>query len=166
LGRKAKVISNREETQLEQITGFFHGGITVQNIDTSLRFYHEGLGLPIKFDRILDGPYLNVLLSLTQKSIRAAYLDIPGGGFIELLEYRGIERFDASSRPCDFGSGHFCFYVEGIDELAKRLFAMGYKARSRSCVDITAGPNQGARALYMMDPDGYYIELFQKAPGK
>jgi lactoylglutathione lyase len=149
-----------------QITGFFHGGITVKNIDESLRFYHEGLGLPLKFDRLLDGPYLNVLLDLTQTAIRAAFLDIPGGGFIELLEYQGIERFDASARPCDYGSGHFCFYVEGIDEIAERLLSMGYRARSEDCVDITAGPNQGARALYMKDPDGYYIELFQSAPGK
>ena len=32
-------------------------------------------------------------------------------------------------------------------------------------VDITAGPNQGARSCYMADPDGYAVELFQKRPG-
>ena len=146
------------------ITGFFHGGITVKDMETSLAFYRDGLGLALNFDRILDGPYLNVVLNLTQKRIRAAYLDVPGGGFIELLEYQEIERLDASSRPCDYGAGHFCFYVEGIDELAERLFSMGYRARSESCVDITAGPNKGARSLYLKDPDGYSIELFQKAP--
>ena len=146
------------------ITGFFHGGITVKDMETSLAFYRDGLGLALNFDRILDGPYLNVVLNLTQKRIRAAYLDVPGGGFIELLEYQEIERLDASSRPCDYGAGHFCFYVEGIDELAERMFSMGYKARSEGCVDITAGPNAGARSLYLKDPDGYSIELFQKAP--
>jgi lactoylglutathione lyase len=146
------------------ITGFFHGGITVKDMETSLAFYRDGLGLSMKFDRILDGPYLNVVLNLTQKRIRVAYLDIPGGGYIELLEYQEIERLDAASRPCDYGAGHFCFYVEGIDELAERMFSMGYKARSESCVDITAGPNAGARSLYLKDPDGYSIELFQKAP--
>ncbi len=146
------------------ITGFFHGGITVKDMETSLAFYRDGLGLSMKFDRILDGPYLNVVLNLTQKRIRVAYLDIPGGGYIELLEYQEIERLDAASRPCDYGAGHFCFYVEGIDELAERMFSMGYRARSESCVDITAGPNAGARSLYLKDPDGYSIELFQKAP--
>jgi lactoylglutathione lyase len=146
------------------ITGFFHGGITVKDMETSLAFYRDGLGLSMKFDRILDGPYLNIVLNLTQKRIRVAYLDIPGGGYIELLEYQEIERLDAASRPCDYGAGHFCFYVEGIDELAERMFSMGYKARSESCVDITAGPNAGARSLYLKDPDGYSIELFQKAP--
>ena len=148
------------------ITGFFHAGITVKDMETSLAFYRDGLGLPIKFDRILDGPYLNVVLGLTHKRIRAAYLDIPGGGYVELLEYQEIERFDASSRPCDYGAGHLCFYVEGIDEIAERMFAKGYKARSESCVDITSGPNAGARSRYLKDPDGYYIELFQKAPAQ
>jgi hypothetical protein len=32
-------------------------------------------------------------------------------------------------------------------------------------VDITAGPNTGARSCYMADPDGYAVELFQKPPG-
>lgn len=146
------------------VTGFFHGGITVKDMDKSLDFYHRGLGLPIKFDRLLDGPYLNVVLGLNHRAIRAVYLDIPGGGYVELLEYQGIERFDASSRPCDFGGGHLCLYVEGIDEIASRMFAMGYTARSKDCVDITAGPNTGARSLYLKDPDGYYIELFQKPP--
>jgi catechol 2,3-dioxygenase-like lactoylglutathione lyase family enzyme len=103
-------------------------------------------------------------LEVVKKRIRAAYLDVPGGGFIDLLEYQEIERLDASSRPCDYGAGHFCFYVDGIDELAERMFSMGYRARSESCVDITAGPNKGARSLYLKDPDGYSIELFQKAP--
>lgn len=145
------------------VTGFFHGGITVKDMDKSLDFYRDGLGLSMKLDRILDGPYLNVVLGLTQKAIRAVYLDIPGGGYVELLEYQGIERFDASSRPCDFGGGHLCLYVEGIDEIAANMFAKGYRARSEGCVDITAGPNKGARTLYLIDPDGYYIELFQKA---
>lgn len=41
------------------------------------------------------------------------------------------------------------------------MFSMGYVARSESCVDITEGPNKGARSLYLLDPDGYPIELFQ-----
>jgi len=145
-----------------EVTGFFHGGITVKDMDKSLDFYREGLGLTMKFDRILDASYLNVVLNLTHSAIRVVFLDIPGGGYVELLEYQGIERLNASSRPCDFGAGHLCLYVEGVDEIAARMFAKGYRARSEGCVDITAGPNAGARSIYLVDPDGYNIELFQK----
>lgn len=149
---------------MAEVTGFFHGGITVKDMDKSLDFYREGLGLTMKFDRILDASYLNVVLNLTHSAIRVVFLDIPGGGYVELLEYQGIERLNASSRPCDFGAGHLCLYVDAFDEIAERMFAKGYHARSEGCVDITAGPNAGARSIYLVDPDGYNIELFQKPP--
>jgi lactoylglutathione lyase len=146
------------------ITGFFHGGITVSDMERSLPFYRDGLGLTIEFDRILDAPYLREVLGLTFDQIRAVYLNIPGGGFVELLEYRGIERFPAASRPCDYGAGHICFYVDDIDALFERLSGLGYEARSTRVVDITAGPTAGARSVYFADPDGYPVELFQRRP--
>jgi len=147
------------------VTGFFHGGITVADMDRSLAFYREGLGLEQAFDRILDGPYLPVVLGLEFTHIRAVYLHIPGGGFVELLEYVGIERMSATSRPCDYGAGHLCLYVDDVEAMHAKLVAMGYAARSSAVVDITTGPNTGARSCYMTDPDGYAVELFQQRPG-
>ena len=145
-----------------EILGFFHGGITVKNIQKSLEFYRDGLGLNVKFEKELTGSYLKTVLNLKFDLITVAYLNIPGGGFIELLDYQGIERLSAASRPCDFGGGHLCLYVSKIDEIAEKMFKMGYLARSQSCVDITEGPNSGARSLYLLDPDGYAIELFMR----
>ena len=84
---------------------------------------------------------------------------------MELLEYQGIERLPARSRPCDYGAGHLCLYVDDVEAMHAHLVSLGYSARSASVVDITQGPNMGARACYMTDPDGYAIELFQKKPG-
>jgi hypothetical protein len=54
--------------------------------------------------------------------------------------------------------------VDDVAEMHDSLAAMGYHSRG-GVVDITAGPNQGARSCYMADPDGYSVELFQKKPG-
>ncbi len=129
------------------VTGFFHGGITVSDMDRALVFYRDGLGLEPAFDRILDGPYLKTVLDLDFDHIRAVYLHIPGGGFVELLEYVGIERLPAVSRPCDYGAGHLCLYVDDVEAMHARLVGLGYRARSQGVVDITAGPNEGARSL-------------------
>ena len=147
------------------ITGFFHGGVTVRDMDRSLRFYRDGLGLEVEFDRILDADYLKTVLGLEFDHIRAVYLRIPGGGFVELLEYVGIERLSAASRPSDFGAGHLCLYVDDVAAIFSRLRELEYHARSEDVVDITAGPNAGGRSVYMADPDGYAVELFQKRPG-
>lgn len=147
------------------ITGFFHGGVTVSDMDRSLMFYRDGLGLESEFDRRLDAPYLKAVLGLEFDHIRVVYLRIPGGGFVELLEYHGIERMPAQSRPCDYGAGHLCLYVDDVEGMHARLVSLGFRARSDSVIDITVGPNQGARSCYMSDPDGYAVELFQKRPG-
>jgi catechol 2,3-dioxygenase-like lactoylglutathione lyase family enzyme len=147
------------------VTGFFHAGITVSDMERALVFYQDGLGLEQAFDRILDAPYLKTVLGLEFDHIRAVYLDIPGGSFVELLEYVGIERLSAASRPSDYGAGHLCLYVDDVEAMHARLVSMGYAARSEGVVDITAGPNEGARSCYMADPDGYAVELFQKRPG-
>jgi lactoylglutathione lyase len=144
------------------ITGYFHGGITVSDMERSLRFYRDGLELEMEFDRILDAPYLKEVLGLTFDFIRCVYFRLPGGGFVELLEYHGIEQFPAASRPCDFGGGHLALYVDDVQAVYDTLIGMGYHARHDSITHITAGPNTGAKSAYVADPDGYYIELFEK----
>jgi catechol 2,3-dioxygenase-like lactoylglutathione lyase family enzyme len=144
------------------VTGFFHGGITVSDMDRSMSFYGNGLDLEMHFDKILDAPYLKEVLGLSFDQIRAVYYRIPGGGFVELLEYQGIERMPAAARPCDPGSGHLCLYVDDVQAAYDRLTSLGYRARHDGITFVTAGPNAGARSAYFADPDGYYVELFQK----
>lgn len=148
-----------------RVTGFYHAGITVSDMGRSLRFYRDSLGLEIEFDKMLDGAYLRAVLALDFDKIRAVYLRIPGGGFVELLEYRGVERLSAAARPCDPGGGHLCLKVSEIDRVVQDLRAGGFLGRSEKPVDIDSGPNQGARSIYMRDPDGYWVELFQP-PGR
>lgn len=144
------------------VTGFFHGGVTVSDMDRALAFYRDGLGLEVEFDRVFDAPYLKTVLGLDFDRLRAVYLRIPSGGFIELLEYAGIERLPAAARPCDPGAGHLCLFVDDIEGVFSRLVGHGFSARSAAIVDITSGPNEGSRVIYMLDQDGYAVELLQR----
>ena len=147
---------------MTHITGFFHGGITVKDMETSLKFYRDGLELEVEFDVINSADYLRSVVALSPTEVRIVYLRIPNSGFIELLEYRGVERHSASARPCDFGGGHLCLYVDDVDLILARMHSLGYSSRSAAAVDIVAGPNTGAKVVYLTDPDGYFVELFQK----
>lgn len=147
---------------MTHITGFFHGGITVKDMETSLKFYRDGLELEVEFDVINSADYLRSVVALSPTEVRIVYLRIPNSGFIELLEYRGVERHSASARPCDFGGGHLCLYVDDVDLILARMHSLGYASRSAAAVDIVAGPNTGAKVVYLIDPDGYFVELFQK----
>ncbi len=147
---------------MTHITGFFHGGITVKDMEASLKFYRDGLQLEVEFDVINSADYLRTVVAMPFSEIRIVYLRIPNSGFVELLEYRGVERHSASARPADFGGGHLCLYVDDIEAISARMQKLGYSSRSDKQVDIVAGPNIGAKVIYMIDPDGYFIELFQK----
>ena len=58
-------------------------------------------------------------------------LRIPGSELqIELLAYQGCERRSGASSPADFGTGHFCLFVEGIDDLYADLLSRGVAFRS------------------------------------
>ena len=66
-----------------------HGGITESDMDASLRFYRDGLGLGVTLDAIRDAPYLHEMLAVPFTALRYVLLKVPGSGagaIVELLE--------------------------------------------------------------------------------
>jgi lactoylglutathione lyase len=149
------------------VTGFFHGGICVSDMERSLRFYRDVLGLEVHFDVVLDAvDYVRAVLGAEMRDCRVVYLRVPGseGVFVELLEYRGTDGRPVAPRSWDPGTGHLCFHVSDAEALHRRALEAGFGARSGTVQVIPVGPNRGARAAYLLDPDGYHVELFQRPP--
>jgi catechol 2,3-dioxygenase-like lactoylglutathione lyase family enzyme len=148
------------------IMGLAHSGITVSDMEASLAFYRDGLGLPVEFDAIRDTAYLQETLALPFSEIRFVRVSIPGapGSFVELLEFRGIERMPAAARPCDPGSGHLCLRVHDASAAHARMVGLGYRSRSSRAVPVDSGINAGAKILFLADPDGYWVELLEGPP--
>lgn len=143
------------------ISSFFHAGVTVGDMDRSLEFYRDGLGLEVVNDVVLDEEYHRELLAMTFDAMRIVFLAIPGGGSIELIEYIGARSGRFSGTPSDIGSGHMCLTATDIESMADRLHELGFTSRSEKPVTVAAGPRRGARAIYLQDPDGFPVELFQ-----
>jgi lactoylglutathione lyase len=151
----------------DNIQGISHNGITVTDMDASLRFYRDGLGLQVYIDRIANHDYLREVTAVPSTEVRIVYLKVPGTRVpLELLEHRGIERVPARTRPCDPGSVHVGLQVHDIQALHDRMAALGYSSRSGRPVEITAGPFTGARTCFFHDPDGFLVELQQVPVGK
>ena len=60
----------------------------------------------------------------------------------------------------NIGNAHIAFFVDELDPLYERLTALGVRSVSRP-VTPTIGPNQGGRAVYLIDPDGFRVELIE-----
>jgi catechol 2,3-dioxygenase-like lactoylglutathione lyase family enzyme len=154
-------------SQSDNIQGISHNGITVADMDVSLRFYREGLGLQVYIDRIANHDYLREVTAVPSTEVRIVYLKVPGTRVpLELLEHRGIERVPARARPCDPGSVHVGLQVRDIRSLHDHMTSLGYRSRSGHPVEITAGPFEGAWTCFFHDPDGYLVELQQPPVGK
>jgi lactoylglutathione lyase len=149
-----------------EVHGFFHAGITVSDMARSIAFYRDGIGLELDWEKTGGADYVRTLIGLDFDSIHNVFLKIPGGGVVELLEYHGIERMSAAARPCDPGSGHLCLYVHGIEDVVERARKHGGTTRSASVVVSPAGATKGCKVIYVTDPDGFIIELFETPDGK
>lgn len=145
------------------VTGFFHAGVTVSDMDASLRFYRDGLGLELISDGKTGGESARRIWNMDPGRVRVVFLRVPGSdAVVELFEFPDVERHSASARPCDYGAGHFCLYVDDAEGMYERLEAEGFGSRSGEVVTINEGRFAGAKAIYLLDPDGYHVELFQK----
>jgi lactoylglutathione lyase len=145
------------------VVGFFHGGINVADLDRSLAFYRDVLGLEVLWERVFTEPYIFEIIGQHADEVRAAYLCVPGSETVlELLEYRPSAPPTSPPAPMDGGRGHLCFYVADSQAAYDAVVASGLKPRSPAPVRVAVGPNAGALNFYVDDPDGYGVELFQR----
>jgi lactoylglutathione lyase len=143
------------------ITRPHHTGLQVANLERSLAFYRDVLGLELVFAWNPQAPYVGELVGYPDVDLHAAILRPPDSDvFLELLEYRNVERHPVDTRTANPGTAHVAFFVEGLDDLYERLVAAGVGAVSAP-VTPTIGPNKGGRAVYMIDPDGIRVELIE-----
>ena len=121
---------------------YLHSMVRVRDLDASLRFYCEGLGLrEVRRKDVPEGKYTLVFLSAA---------DSPEAE-VELTWNWGSDEDYGSAR----NFGHLAFRVEDIYALCAHLQAMG--------VTINRPPRDGNMA-FVRSPDNISIELLQKGP--
>ena len=121
-----------------------HTMIRVFDVDKSLKFYCDGLGLEVK--RRSD---------YEKKEFSLIFLGQPGedhGPQIELTyNWDQTEPYQLGD-----GYGHIAFAVDSIEELGNRLKEQG--------IDWSWGPGKspgGGGMAFLEDPDGYEVEILE-----
>jgi catechol 2,3-dioxygenase-like lactoylglutathione lyase family enzyme len=82
---------------------------------------------------------------------------------IELFEYVSPPTIDVELEPAKVGNAHLCFLVPDLDAVYARLVPTGVSFFSPPVV-VDTGANAGGKGLYLRDPDGIVLELFEPAP--
>jgi catechol 2,3-dioxygenase-like lactoylglutathione lyase family enzyme len=143
------------------VVGAHHTSFTVADLGRSLEFFRDRLGLEVVFTREVADDYFGRIVGLPGSRVKAALLHIPGSAHhVELFEYLTPAGQPHQPRPCDPGSAHLSLLVDDLPGLHRRLAAAGVAFVSEP-VRIEAGPNTGGYGVYLRDPNGVLVELFQ-----
>jgi catechol 2,3-dioxygenase-like lactoylglutathione lyase family enzyme len=141
-----------------------HTGFTVSDLDRSVAFYRDLLGCEVLATQEKQGGYLAAIVGYPDAHVRMAHLRLPGGEHvIELFEYLSPEGGHADVEPRNVGASHLCFIVADLQALYDSLLERGVTSFVSPPIEVDTGMNRGGLALYLRDPDGIMVELFQPA---
>ncbi|HET6297550.1 MAG TPA: VOC family protein [Kribbella sp.] len=153
------------------IGGIWHTGLHVADLDRSIAFYRDVLGLSLVHTQEQANAYTRSLVGYQDAHLRVAQFAVPGNRpgvsshDVELVEYvapRGEPVDPARHRA---GSAHLAFVVTDLDAEYERLVAAGVRFVSPPN-RIDAGVNAGGAACYLLDPDDITLELVQPPPDR
>jgi lactoylglutathione lyase len=143
------------------IEGVSHFGIQVADLDRSIAFYRDLLGLELIAHWVRDQPYIQELVGYPGVELNVAVFRFPNSeSFLEVLEYRNVEKTPVDPSNANPGTAHLCVYVPDLTGLHARLASNGVRFVS-GIKSPTIGPNSGAKVIYMIDPDGIRVELLE-----
>ena len=140
------------------VTAIRHTGIVVNDMETSLRFYRDLLGMEIWADFKDDHPILQSVTEVPGANIWMIKLKAKDGVSIELLQYLSHPQgLPSPSRSCDVGCNHIALQVDDIDSLYEKLKSEGIRFHAPP----TVSPDGGAKMTYCRYPEGVIVELVE-----
>lgn len=137
-----------------------HIGLTVVDIDRSLKFYRDLLGFEIIKDMEESGKHIDNFSGVKNIKVRTVKMKNGGEGLIELLQYYSHPSFDSDNqnRPItNIGCSHFAVTVSNLDALYSKLISKGIYFNS----EPQYSPDGYAKVAFCKDPDGILIELVE-----
>ena len=140
------------------LTEVRHIGIVVKNIENSLKFYRDLLGLQIQRTMNESGEYIDNMLGFKDVKVKTVKMSAPNGlTLVELLEFDVPKGSNLPRHVNDLGASHVAFTVSNIDEMYKKLKQSGIKFNAPP--QLT--PDGYAKVTFCFDPDGTPVELVQ-----
>ena len=134
-----------------------HIGIVVNNIENSLKFYRDLLGLKIIKDMDEQGVYIDNMLSLDNVQVKTVKLSADTGNtLIELLDFKSHNDNEVRNFYT-IGASHIALTVDNLEDLYKHLSANNIKFNAPP----QKSPDGIVKVTFCNDPDGTPIELVE-----
>ena len=144
------------------ISSIRHVGIVVKDLNNSLKFYSDILGLKTYMNVTETGNFIDTLTGIKNVKVEWIKLIIPKGGLIELLQYHShpdnLDLPENKGFPSNkYGCSHVALTVHNLSELYDKMISLGYTCKSKPLNSA----NAKVKILYCHDPDGNILELIE-----
>jgi catechol 2,3-dioxygenase-like lactoylglutathione lyase family enzyme len=137
-------------------------GLTVGDLERTARFYRDLLGFELtgKMEFSSDKATLDAMGAPDTAQFRQLAGNVPGTkAHIGFYEFSGVPRTPFRLRVPDPGCPAIALRVADLDGLLARMKAAGVKIVSTGGVPAQFSPT--IRNIFVEDPDGFKIELYQ-----
>ncbi len=134
-----------------------HTGIVVKDLESSLHFYRDLLGLQIIKKMEETGDYIDNISSLKKVQVATVKMSSPSGQMIELLKYNSHPAEQKMREICEIGISHIAFTVDDLDAEYERLKGKGIQFNSPPQLS----PDGYAKVTFCRAPEGTLIELVE-----
>ena len=132
-----------------------HIGIVVSDMETSLSFYRDLLGMEVWWDETAEEPDIEPVTGIKGAKIHMVKLMASDGVSIELLQYLNHPKpVPPLSNANDIGCNHVALQVDDLDGLYERAKAQGIRFNAKPKGEKT-------KMTYCRDPEGAYVELVE-----
>lgn len=142
---------------------FHHINIVVSDMERSVAYYRDLLGLRQTFETLLQGEWIDRVVGLQGATAKCVFLQPEQGGMrLELLQYLhpvGVHRPESSASNT-LGLRHIAFEVDDLDSIVARIRTAGFPAFSDPVrVPFTLVDGIRKTLMYSLDPDGVIVEF-------
>lgn len=137
-----------------------HVAITVSNMERSLQFYRDRLGLVQQSSHDLEGPIISRMAGKDRVRMKVVRLVCPETPKVQIDIQQYLEPIgkQSESNLGDVANSHICIEVSDINKAYADLKAKGVKFISPPVeFDLKAEGKIGC--VFFTDPDGYVLEL-------
>jgi catechol 2,3-dioxygenase-like lactoylglutathione lyase family enzyme len=141
-------------------------GLHVRELDASLHFYRDLLGMVVLIDSgWLTDPAMLAHTATPGGAIRIVNLSAGTGATMSLVQVEGISRNPSPGLEFhDPGAVHVAIDVDDLDVALSRLIDAGVE-QVAAAGEVSGGGPGHARIVFVRDPDGFFVELVQRLPG-
>lgn len=156
---------NATRTDTSGIKGIHHVSLSVRNLDRSVRFYTNAIGLSeVRRYRIAHAVPVEKQGNIRHVARNAARLRGPNGQ-LELIQFDGAATQQTCVMPVQGpGITHVCYQAPAASALYEKARMAGGSIVSRGTEPVDRG--YGIQYAYVKDPDGilYELERLDKPP--